>query len=76
MNDSSIRYVLALGDDADRVETADGVAVIERLPSVVLVEADEIIAKELASYGDYVHIYVSPHDALRALTLFRRPGPG
>ena len=27
-----------------------------------------------ASSGDYVHVYSSPHDALRALSLFRRAG--
>ena len=69
----SICYVLALGDDADRVEVAHGTAVIERLPDVILVEAEESVARELADDGDYVHVYDSPHDALRALSLFRRP---
>ena len=71
MDELSIRYVLALGDDADRVEIATGTAVIERLPDVVLVEADESVARELAADGEYVHVYASPHDALLALSLFR-----
>jgi hypothetical protein len=70
----TIRYVLALGDDADRIEIATGAAVIERLPNVVLVEAEESVARELASNGEYVHVYASPHDAERALALFRHAG--
>jgi hypothetical protein len=71
MEELTIRYVLALGHDADRVEIATGAAVIERLPDVVLVEAEESVARELAAEGDYVHVYTSPHDALTALSLFR-----
>lgn len=69
----TIRYVLALGEDADRVEKAAGTAVIERLPHVVLVEAEDSVARALAAEGDYVHVYSSPHDALIALALFRAP---
>jgi hypothetical protein len=65
------RYVLALGDDADVVVSTDGTAVVERLDNVVVVEADLPLAKQLAVAGEYVHVYSSPHDALRALALFR-----
>jgi len=71
MDDDRIRYVLALGDDADVVASADGTAVVERLEKVVVVEADLQIAKALAVQGEYVHVYSSPNDALRALALFR-----
>ncbi|MGZ4110183.1 MAG: hypothetical protein ACXVQU_10550 [Actinomycetota bacterium] len=71
MNDSRIRYVIALGDDADIVQKTDGTAVVERLDNVVLVEADVALAKELARAGEYVHVFTSPHDALRVLALFR-----
>lgn len=74
MDEVTVRYVLALGDDADRVEVAVGAAVIERLPNVVLVEAEATVARELAATGDYVHVYSSPHDAERALALFRQAG--
>lgn len=67
------RFVLALGDDADRVEHAEGTAVIERLPLVVLVETDVETAQELTQDGEYVHVYNSPHDALLVLELFRPP---
>jgi hypothetical protein len=72
MSDSDLRYVLALGNDATRIERAEGTAVVERLPTVVLVETDPATARELAKTGDYVHVFTSPHDALRALALFRR----
>jgi hypothetical protein len=71
MNDSRTRYVIALGDDADIVQKTDGTAVVERLDNVVLVEADVALAKELARAGEYVHVFASPHDALRVLALFR-----
>jgi hypothetical protein len=72
MANAQIRYVLALGDDAATVEAANGTAVVERLPSVVLVEAETYRAKELAAAGEYVHLFSSPQDALRALNLFRQ----
>ncbi len=71
MTTSQIRYVLALGDDAEVVASADGVSVVERLENVVVVQADLALARALAVAGDYVHVYTSPHDALRALALFR-----
>lgn len=71
MNDPRIRYVIALGDDADIVQMTHGTAVVERLDNVVLVEADVELAKELARAGEYVHVFSSPHDALRVLALFR-----
>jgi hypothetical protein len=71
MDNAQIRFVLALGDDAATIEAAAGTAVVERLPSVVLVQADTYRAKELAGAGEYVHVFSSPHDALRALNLFR-----
>lgn len=71
MSQTDVRFVLALGDDADAVQAAHGTAVIERLPNVVLVESDPATATALAHAGEYVHVFGSPHDALRALTLFR-----
>jgi hypothetical protein len=71
MDDPRIRYVIALGDDADIVQKTAGTAVIERLDNVVLVEAEVALAKELARAGEYVHVFNSPHDALRVLALFR-----
>jgi hypothetical protein len=71
MTDTQIRYVLALGDDADVVQRTPGTAVVERLSNVVLVEADLALAKQLAASGEYVHVFASPHDALRVLALFR-----
>lgn len=71
MTDTRTRYVLALGDDADVVQGTAGTAVVERLRNVVLVEADLSLAKQLARSGEYVHVFTSPHDALRVLALFR-----
>jgi hypothetical protein len=71
MSDTEIRYVIALGEDADRVQNTPGTAVVERLDNVVLVEADPALARRLASEGEYVHVFSSPHDALRVLALFR-----
>jgi hypothetical protein len=71
MGDSRIRYVIALGDDADTVQETDGTAVVERLANVVLVEAEVELAKRMARGGEYVHVFTSPNDALRALALFR-----
>jgi hypothetical protein len=70
-DDAEVRYVLALGDDAEVVERAGGTAVIERLSTVILVEADIETARTLVKQGEYVHVFASPHDALRALALFR-----
>jgi hypothetical protein len=67
---NATRYLLAIGEDALVVERADGTAIIERLPGVVLVEADATLARDLAAGGDFVHIYTSPHDALQAFALF------
>jgi hypothetical protein len=71
MDGSRTRYVIALGDDADIVQKTDGTAIVERLDNVVLVEADAALARELARAGEYVHVFTSPHDALRVLALFR-----
>lgn len=72
MDANGTRYVLALGEDARVAETADGTAIIERLPGVVLVEADATLARALAARGEYVHVYSSPEDAHRAFLLFDR----
>jgi len=71
MDASRTRYVIALGDDADLVQETNGTAIVERLDNVVLVEADVALARELARAGEYVHVFTSPHDALRVLALFR-----
>jgi hypothetical protein len=71
MTDTDVRYVLALGEDADVVQDTPGTAVIDRLDRVVLVEAERELAKSLARSGEYVHVFASPHDALRVLNLFR-----
>jgi hypothetical protein len=71
MRNLPTRYVLALGDDADVVADLEGVSVVERLENVVVVEAELGLAKALAMAGEYVHVYSSAHDALRALALFR-----
>jgi len=71
MSVSTTRYVLALGDDAEAVAGADGAALVDRAQNAVVVETDLALAKELATAGEYVHVFSSPHDALRALALFR-----
>jgi hypothetical protein len=48
------------------------VAIIERSPGVVLVEADAGRASALVAGGEYVHIYRSPADAHRAFALFEQ----
>ena len=64
------RYVLAFADDARTVAEADGVTVIARLPMVVLVETDRENAVGLAHAGEYVAVYESSDEALRALSVF------
>jgi hypothetical protein len=64
------RYVLAIGEDALVVEAADGTAIIERSPGVVLVEADASLAATLSDRGEYVHVFSSAEDAHRAFALF------
>jgi hypothetical protein len=70
MDGNRTRYVLALGEDARVVENTDGTALIERLPGVVLVEADVTLANGLAAGAEYVHVYSSFIDAHRAFSLF------
>lgn len=66
------RYVLAVGDASDEVVTHAGVAVIERLDHVVLVETSLSTAAELRAAGwPHVHIYASEKAARAALALFR-----
>jgi hypothetical protein len=64
------RYVLAFADDAPAVADAEGVTVIARLPMVVLVETDIDKAFDLAKAGEYVAVYDSSDDALRAFSVF------
>jgi hypothetical protein len=67
------RYVLALASDASAVAESPGVAVLGRLPEAVVVEADVQLAASLAEAGQFVTVYSSPADALRALALFDGP---
>jgi len=70
---NELRYVLAVGDASDEVDGHDGVAVIQRLDRVVLVEALASTAAELRRAGrPYVHVYDSEKAARAALGLFLR----
>lgn len=66
------RYLLALGEDADRVTNAPGVSVLRRVRNVVVVETGIAQAVRLAHEGEYVHVYRSSTEALRALSVFER----
>jgi hypothetical protein len=64
------RYVLALGDDADRLERSDKVFVVRRVRNVVLAQAEKHHATWFARTGEYVHVYRHRDDAYRALSVF------
>ena len=67
------RYVLAVGDASDEVALLDGVALIQRLDHVVLVETSLSMAAELREAGrPHVHVYDSEKAARAALALFQR----
>ncbi|MGZ5351504.1 MAG: hypothetical protein ACXWXQ_00920 [Actinomycetota bacterium] len=66
------RYVLALGEDADKVANALGVSVLRRVRNVVVVETGSSQAIRFAHEGEYVHVYRSSTEALRALSVFER----
>ncbi len=67
------RYVLAVGDASDEVARHDGVALIQRLDRVVLVETSLSTAAELReACRPHVHVYESEEAARAALALFRR----
>lgn len=66
------RFVVALGDAADRVSEEPSVRVLDRLNRVVLVEAPYQTAVELRHWDDVVvHIYEREGDARRAFGLFK-----
>ena len=64
------RYVLALAGDADVVERAEGVDVIQRLPSAVLVATDIDGVSTLAQAAEHVLVYRHESHALIALSYF------
>ena len=66
----SVRYIVALADDADRVRLTEGTVVIDELPGVVLAEAEASLAKRIAGEGEYVGVYTDIVDAHRAFSLF------
>lgn len=67
------RYVLAVGDVSHEVASHGGVALIQRLDHVVLVETSLSMAAELRRAGrPHVHIYKSEKAARAALALFQR----
>jgi hypothetical protein len=67
---SDRRYVLRFGDDAAVVADAPGVTVVRRFPKATLVEADRGIALALARAGEYVAVYRTISEGLRAVVLF------
>jgi len=70
MHAPDTRFVLALGEDADRLEGSEVVFVLRRIGNVVLAEAEKHHAKWFAKTGEYVHVYRHRNDALRALSVF------
>ncbi len=70
---SDRRYVLAVGGARHRVTSHAGVALVEALPHVVLVETSVVTAAELRRSGrPHVHVYASERAARAALALFER----
>jgi hypothetical protein len=69
--DATPRFLLALGDDAETIAAAPGTRIVDRLPTVVVVETDRASAKAFAMAGSFVHVFRSADEALRALALFR-----
>lgn len=65
-----VRFVLALGLDADLIEDAEGVNVLERARNVVLAEVDSLHAQRLANAGEYVHVYRDRTAAFLAFSVF------
>jgi hypothetical protein len=70
VSDDERRYVLGFADDAAIVADAPGVTVLKRVPQAVLVEADRGLATALARAGEYVAVYRTISEALRAIVLF------
>jgi hypothetical protein len=68
--DDDRRYVLGFADDAAIVAETPGVTVLKRFPKAVLVETDQGLATALARAGEYVAVYRTISDALRAIVLF------
>lgn len=66
------RFVIALGEAADRVTDDPGVKILERANHVVLAETSYRIALELRHGSDMViHTYEHEADARRVFGLFR-----
>ncbi len=66
------RFVIALGEAADRVTDDLGVKILERANHVVLAETSYRIALELRHGSDMViHTYEREADARRVFGLFR-----
>jgi hypothetical protein len=70
---SECRYVLAFGGDAAAVADATGVRILKRLPMVVLVQTDTGTAVTLAHSGEYVAVFRTKADGLRAVSVFDPP---
>lgn len=69
------RYVLAVAGDAAIVAGCPDVVILGRRPAAVVVEADVRLAAAFAEAGQYISVFRSAGDALRALALFDTP-PG
>jgi hypothetical protein len=65
-----VLFVLAVGDDADQIEHAEGVTVLRRVRNVVLAEADTVHAQGLENVGEHVQVYRDRDAALRALSVY------
>lgn len=66
------RFILAVGDTADRVAEHSGVKLLSRLDRVVLVQANHGMAIQLRKTpGLIVHIFERETDARRAFGLFQ-----
>jgi hypothetical protein len=65
-----VKYLLALGDDADKITNAPGVSVLRRVGDVVVVETESSQAVRLSHESEHVHVYRSSIEALRALSVF------
>lgn len=66
------RFILAVGDTADRVADDSAVTVLGRLDRVVLVEASYRTALDIRdTAGAFIHIFEREAEARRAFGLFR-----
>jgi hypothetical protein len=65
---------VALAEDVEPAIGHEGTVVIDRIPGLVLIEADLAIATKLAHEGQYVGVYSSLEAANRAFALFQHLG--